>query len=53
MPRTLGESERFLGLSKWREFSFQVRVPTNCTAQEIPLVSARTREFEYEMTGNV
>ncbi len=53
MPKALGESERFLGLSKWREFSFQVRVPKDCTAQEIRLVSAGTYEFEHKMTGSV
>lgn len=49
----LGESEHFVGTSEWREFSFVVRVPSECTAQEIRLVSAGARQFEYEMTGGI
>jgi hypothetical protein len=49
----LGESERFLGSSEWREFAFVVWVPDGCTAQEIRLVSAGRRDFEHEMTGGV
>jgi len=50
---TLGESERFLGSSEWRDFVFVVQVPDNCTAQEIRLISAGRREFEHKMTGGV
>jgi tetratricopeptide (TPR) repeat protein len=52
-PDQLGESERFLGSSEWREFSFTVQVPADCTAQEIRLVSAGKRRFEYKMTGGI
>jgi len=52
-PRVLGESGRFLGSSEWREFSFRVRVPADCTAQKIRLVSAGTYGFEHKMTGNI
>jgi len=52
-PRALGESGRFLGSSKWHEFSFGVQVPVDCMAQEIRLVSAGTYGFEYKMTGSV
>lgn len=51
--RLLGESRRFLGSSEWREFSFEIRVPPACVAQEIRLVSAGRRPFEYEMTGDI
>jgi tetratricopeptide (TPR) repeat protein len=47
----LGESERFLGSSEWREFSFEVRVPQECAAQQIRLVSAGKREFEHKING--
>ena len=49
----LGESERFLGSSEWRDFSFEAAVPPECSAQEIRLVSAGKRQFEHKMTGGV
>jgi hypothetical protein len=52
-PADLGESERFLGSSEWRDFSFSIQVPEGCLAQEIRLVSAGTREFEHKMTGGI
>ena len=52
-PADLGESERFLGSSEWRDFSFSIQVPEGCLAQEIRLVSAGTRELEYKMTGGI
>jgi hypothetical protein len=52
-PSDLGESERFLGSSEWHELAFTLRVPEECMAQEIRLVSAGRREHEYKMTGGV
>jgi len=48
-----GESERFLGSGKWRDFSFELQVPDACTAQEIRLVSAGARDFEHKITGGI
>lgn len=52
-PAELGASERFLGSSEWREFSFTAQVPEDCTAQELRLVSAGRREFEHTTTGGI
>jgi hypothetical protein len=49
----LGESDRFLGSSEWREFSFSFRVPSDCASEEIRLVSAGSRSFEYKITGGI
>lgn len=49
----LGKSERFLGSSEWRNFSFAVQVPDNCAVQEIRLVSAGKRDFEHKITGGI
>ena len=47
----LAESERFLGSNEWRDFAVDFQVPGSCTLQEIRLVSAGQRPFEYKMTG--
>jgi len=52
-PSDLGESERMLGSSQWRDFSFEIKVPDACTAQEIRLVSAGTRDFEHFANGGI
>ena len=52
-PAALGESERFLGSSQWREFSFELQVPDACIAQEIRLFSAGRRDFEFKITGGI
>jgi len=50
---TLAESERFLGSSEWRDFSFEVAIPESCVAQELRLLSAGQREFEHRMVGSI
>ena len=47
----IGESERFLGANQWRGFGFEFEVEESCGLQEIRLVSAGKRAFEYEITG--
>jgi hypothetical protein len=49
----LAESERFLGSSEWRDFSFEVTIPETCVAQELRLSSAGSRDFERAMKGSV
>lgn len=50
--KDLGESERFLGSNEWRDFRFEFEVPDSCVLQEIRLVSAGRRAFEYKITGD-
>lgn len=47
----LGESERFLGSNQWRDFAFEFQIPDSCRLQEIRLVSAGRRSFEYRISG--
>ena len=47
-----GESERFLGTSEWRDFSFDFPVSPGCLAQEVRLQSAQHRPGE-KMKGAV
>lgn len=52
-PTIIGESDRFMGMSDWRDFSFPVEVPTDCVLHELRLVSAGTYKFEHEMSGDI
>lgn len=49
----LAESERFLGASDWRAFSFEFAVPDACRYQEIRLVSSGRRAFEHKVSGEI
>lgn len=51
--QALAESERFLGSSEWQDFSFEVKIPESCLAQELRLVSAGQREPEHRMSGGI
>ncbi|MCG6861954.1 MAG: tetratricopeptide repeat protein [Chromatiaceae bacterium] len=50
--KDLGESDRFLGSNEWREFAFEFDVPASCSLQEIRLVSAGERAYEYKINGD-
>ena len=52
-PSTLGESERFLGSSEWKRFTFEVQVPGDCPSQELRLMPAGSRDFEHKITGEI
>ena len=45
----LGMSDRFLGSSRWQSFRFEFQVPQNCLLQELALVSAGKRPYEWEI----
>ncbi len=47
----LGMSDRFLGSSRWQSFRFEFQVPQNCLLQELALVSAGKRPYEWEIFG--
>jgi tetratricopeptide (TPR) repeat protein len=49
----LGESERFLGSSKWEEFSFEFEVPEDCGLQQIRLVSVGEGNVGRRVTGSL
>lgn len=49
----LGQSERFLGSEKWRDFALDFAVPDHCRLQEIRLESASARPHEQRITGEI
>lgn len=51
--RNLGESERFLGSSEWRDFRFEVQVPEDCPIHELRLMTAGRRDFEHKISGGI
>jgi hypothetical protein len=47
----LAASERFLGSSEWRPFSFEVAIPANCTGQALQLEPAGMDEGTTYLAG--
>jgi len=49
----LGETERFLGTSEWRNFAVDFDVPDGCAAQQLVLESAGRDALEWETNGDI
>jgi len=50
--KQLGESERFLGVDQWKNFSFDFQVPDHgCEAQELRLFSLGKRKDDFRVNG--
>ncbi len=47
----LASSERFLGSSEWRPFSFEVAIPANCTGQTLQLEPAGMADGTTYLAG--
>lgn len=50
---TLGQSTNFLGTSDWREFEFDIQVPTECVGQLLQLRSIGNRDVDHELNGEI